>query len=180
MEELTTGPLFPLESSREWERSDEPRDRAADANYGLLLRALLQAVGEVRWWWWSSSSGRALALAMDTDANLTYRTNTSITKQAAHWGLTLRVLDHYGAEGRAHRFYNLLRPALEALVSRLALLEQRRPRGVGGGGGGQEREAAARAFAGAALRRVLRERWTQTKKLLLLEDMLLPLLKVGG
>lgn len=48
VEELTTGPLFPLESSREWERSAEPRDRAADANYLLLLRALLQAMGEVK------------------------------------------------------------------------------------------------------------------------------------
>lgn len=106
------------------------------------------------------------------DANLTDRTNVR-NKQAAHWGLTLRILDHYGAEGRAHRFYKLLRPALDALVSRLAMLEQRRPCGAA-----QEREAAARAFAGAALRRVLRERWTQTKKLLLLDDVLLPLLKV--
>lgn len=48
MEELTLGPLFPLKSSREWERSTEARDRAADANYLLLLRALLQAMGEVR------------------------------------------------------------------------------------------------------------------------------------
>lgn len=48
VEELTTGPLFPLESSREWEKSLEPRERSQDANYLLLLRALLQAMGEVR------------------------------------------------------------------------------------------------------------------------------------
>lgn len=93
--------------------------------------------------------------------------------QATHWGLTLKLLDHYGREGRAHRYYHLLRPAVEALVARLALLQQQPQRR-----GGREREEAARAFAGAALRRVLRERWTQTKKVLLLDDVLLPLLQV--
>lgn len=50
VEELTTGPLFPLTSSREWEKAQtaDPRARSLDANYVLLLRALLQAVGEVR------------------------------------------------------------------------------------------------------------------------------------
>lgn len=60
------------------------------------------------------------------------------------------------------------------------MLEQKQRRRRRLPAGGQEAEAAARAFAGAALRRVLRERWTQAKKLLLLDDALLPLLQVKG
>lgn len=60
------------------------------------------------------------------------------------------------------------------------MLEQKQRRRRRLPAGGQEAEAAARAFAGAALRRVLRERWTQAKKLLLLDDALLPLLHVKG
>jgi hypothetical protein len=54
VEDLVASPLFPLKSSREWEKSKEAKERSQDANYLLLLRALLQAVGEVRlcalWW----------------------------------------------------------------------------------------------------------------------------------
>jgi hypothetical protein len=97
--------------------------------------------------------------------------------QAAHLGMTLKLLDHFGREGRTHRFYSLLRPSLEALVARLAPPpsgpQPPRPRPEA------EVGAAARAFASAVLRLLLREpRMTQAKKVLLLDDVLLPLLQV--
>ena len=166
-EGVTAGRFFPMEGSRQWAKEEggggggggggeaTTTRRRQDANYLLLLRALLQAVAG-----------------------------------AGNWGLALATIHHFG-EGKRHRFYPLLRSALEGMVGTLlqapssasvaaaaAAAAARRRGGEGGKEGGKEELSPALGVAAMVWETILNKKLrSHAKKLLLLDDVLLPLLQ---